>query len=145
MRGKVKVNVIKTAKIPFSGRSFSSMVCSTQKIFSIRAKIVLKITWSVTTPWHEYMEFARFRLWALSRGYFSFFLQLPLVWESLCVIDFPYFFVLSFRNRDSHSSQQSFKQSTNWCCRFQRGFCCNLWGEDTDPMGHECGRAESHF
>ena len=30
----------------------------------LHAKTVLKINWSVKTPWHEYMEVARSRLWA---------------------------------------------------------------------------------
>ena len=37
---------------------------SNLKIFKIRAKNVLKVNWSVKTPWHERMEVAQSGLWA---------------------------------------------------------------------------------
>ena len=61
---KGKPNVIKRQKISFLGCRFCWLVCWILKIFKIRAKTVLKINWSVKTPWHERMEVARSWLWA---------------------------------------------------------------------------------
>ena len=61
---KGKPNVIKRSTKPFRGFLFWWSVCGTWKIFLIRAKIVLKINWSVKTPRHEYMGIAHSGLWA---------------------------------------------------------------------------------
>ena len=52
------------------------------KVFEIRDKVVLKIVWLVKTPWHDYMEAARFGLWVIDSNYFirSSFWVIPWMW-----------------------------------------------------------------
>ena len=75
---------------------FCWLVCGIYKICKIRAKTVLKINWSVKTPWHERMEVASSELWAPDKNEWLYmqyptskdkinngWMRLSIIWRSM--------------------------------------------------------------